>query len=334
MFQIPSTELGIDFGSSNTRIFRKEKGIVLNEPSVAAMQNGEMIAAGNRAAAMIGRTPAPLRAVHPVKSGAIADMACAGQLLAHFIKQAAGRSHRLLRPVKLSVCVPTSASELEKHALMEVARSAAGVDIQLRDSSVAAAYGMGLDAAAPRGRLIADIGSGVCQASVISLNGVVAHRNSPGGDMMDTAITEAVRREYNIIIGESSAEYLKQAIGSLRPQSRDLTASIRGRSTTEGLPTRVDVHSSVITDAILPVARQIASAILRVYEDAPPELAADISEDGIYLTGGLSLLHGMAELITETTGIAAHTCDRPFTSSAEGALFADAMAASPALGTA
>ena len=299
-----ASEVGIDLGTANVLVYIKGKGIVLNEPSVVAINNDtdEILAVGEEARQMLGRTPANIVAVRPLRDGVISDYDITERMLKYFIRKTCG-SGRFFKP-KIMVCVPSGVTEVEKRAVREAATQAGGKDVYLMEEPVAAAIGAGIDIAKPDGVMVIDIGGGTTDIAVISLGGIVASTSVKiAGDKFDEDIIKYMRKAHKLYIGERTAEELKVTIGTAFPRDEVVTKECRGRDLVTGLPKSVDVTSDEMMDALEEPLYAITEAVHNVLERTPPELAADISNSGIIITGGGALLYGIDRRIEERTGI-------------------------------
>ena len=299
-----ASEVGIDLGTANVLVYIKGKGIVLNEPSVVAINNetDEILAVGEEARQMLGRTPANIVAVRPLRDGVISDYDITERMLKYFIRKTCG-SGRFFKP-KIMVCVPSGVTEVEKRAVREAATQAGGKDVYLMEEPVAAAIGAGIDISKPDGVMVIDIGGGTTDIAVISLGGIVASTSVKiAGDKFDEAIIKYMRKAHKLYIGERTAEELKLTIGTAYPRDEAVTKECRGRDLVTGLPKSVDVTSDEMMDALEEPLYAITEAVHNVLERTPPELAADISNSGIIITGGGALLFGIDKRIEERTGI-------------------------------
>lgn len=311
-----STDLAIDLGTANTLVYVKGKGIVSNEPSIVAVRKDgkdsrTVVAVGAEAKNMCGRTPEGIEAVRPLRDGVIADFEATSQMLRYFIYQV-HRRKTLVRP-RLIVCVPFGITEVEKRAVRESAQGLAR-EIYLVEEPMAAAIGAGLPVTEPVGSMIVDIGGGTTEVAVISLKGIVYSQSvRVGGDKMDEAIINFIKRNYNLAIGERTAEQIKVAIGSALPATEDHRVEVRGRDLLGGLPRTVEISESEIHEALKEPVRQVVEAIYQSLEQTPPELAADIVDRGITLAGGGSLLRNLDVLIHEQTGLPVTLADDPLT---------------------
>lgn len=307
-----ATEVGIDLGTANVLVYIKGKGIVLNEPSVVAINKDtdEILAVGEEARRMLGRTPANIVAVRPLRDGAISDYDITERMLKHFIRKTCG-SGRFFKP-KIMVCVPSGVTEVEKRAVREAATQAGGKDVYLMEEPVAAAIGAGIDISKPDGVMVIDIGGGTTDIAVISLGGIVASTSVKiAGDKFDEAIIKYMRKEHKLYIGERTAEELKLTIGTAFPRDEVVTKECRGRDLVTGLPKSVEVTSDEMMDALEEPLHAICEAVHNVLEITPPELAADISNSGIIITGGGALLCGIDKRIEDRTAIKVVVAEDP-----------------------
>ncbi|MSP25233.1 MAG: rod shape-determining protein [Myxococcales bacterium] len=310
-----SNDLAIDLGTATTLIYVKGKGIVSCEPSVVAVADdgrGGMraIAVGREAKEMLGRTPANIRAVRPLRDGVIADFEITEAMLRHFIAMAHNR-RTLVKP-RIIICVPFGITEVEKRAVKESAEGAGAREVYLIEEPMAAAIGAGLPITEPSGNMVVDIGGGTTEVAVIALAGIVYSQSvRVGGDKMDEAIMGYMKRKYNLAIGEQTAERIKIQIGNCYPLDRQLTMEVKGRDLIAGIPKTVVVNSDEIRDALSEPMHAIVDAVLTALERTPPELAADISDKGIVLTGGGALLKNIDVLLREETGLPVMVCDDP-----------------------
>ncbi|MBR5229347.1 MAG: rod shape-determining protein [Firmicutes bacterium] len=299
-----ATEVGIDLGTANVLVYIKGKGIVLSEPSVVAINNDtdEILAVGEEARQMIGRTPANIVAARPLRDGVISDFDITERMLKYFIRKTCG-SGRFFKP-KIMVCVPSGVTEVEKRAVREAATAAGGKDVYLMEEPLAAAIGAGLDISKPDGVMVIDIGGGTTDIAVISLGGIVASTSvKMAGDKFDEAIIKYMRKVHKLYIGERTAEDLKLTIGTAFPREDVIVRECRGRDLVTGLPKSVDVTSEEMMEALEEPLHEICEAVHNVLERTPPELAADISNSGIIMTGGGALMHGIDRRIQDRTGI-------------------------------
>ena len=307
-----ANEVGIDLGTANVLVYIKGKGIVLNEPSVVAINNDtdEILAVGEEARQMLGRTPANIIAIRPLRDGVVSDYDITERMLKYFIRKTCG-SGRFFKP-RIMVCVPSGVTEVEKRAVREAAEQAGGKDVFLMEEPVAAAIGAGLDISKPDGVMVIDIGGGTTDIAVISLGGIVASSSvKMAGDKFDEAIVKYMRKAHKLYIGERTAEELKLTIGTAFPREENITKECRGRDLVTGLPKSVEVSSEEIMEALEEPLHEICEAVHNVLERTPPELAADISNSGIMVTGGGALLYGIDKRIEDRTGIKVIIADDP-----------------------
>ncbi len=302
-----SRDLGIDLGTANTLVFQRGKGIVLREPSVVAVRNGdrrEVLAVGEDARSMIGRTPGNIIAIRPLKDGVIADFDITEVMLKYFLRKALSRSVLFGFHPRVVICVPGGVTEVEKRAVEEAARSAGAREAHLLEEPMAAAIGAGLPVEDPMGSMIVDIGGGTTEVAVLSLGGLVTCRSlRVGGNHFDEAIIAYIRKEYNLMIGERMAEETKIAIGSAYAGDCEGEMDIRGRDVLLGLPQSLRVTGADIYEALREPVGAVVDAIRKTLERTPPELSGDIMRNGITLTGGSALLRGLPRLIAQETGM-------------------------------
>ncbi|HCU08670.1 MAG TPA: rod shape-determining protein [Clostridiales bacterium] len=305
-------DIGIDLGTSTVLVYINGKGVVLNEASVVAVNrdSGEILAIGEDAKGMLGRTPGNIAAVRPLMDGVISDYDIAERMIKHFIKKACG-SGRLFKP-RIMVCVPSGVSEVERRAVREAVVQAGGKAVYLIEEPLAAAIGAGLDISKPEGTMVVDIGGGTTDIAVISMSSIVASASTKvAGDKIDEAIARYLRKEHRLYIGERTAEQIKINIGSASPREEELTMLCRGRDLVTGLPEAVELTSANVLEAIQEPLDVICEAIHGVLKIVPPELAADIGNCGIVLSGGGALLHNMGKMIRIRTGIDVILADNP-----------------------
>ena len=317
-----SNDLSIDLGTANTLIYVREKGIILNEPSVVAIktQAGQrtVIAVGSEAKKMLGRTPGNISAIRPLKDGVIADFQITEEMLKHFIQVVHEDSY--IRPSpRILVAVPCQSTQVERRAIRESVLKAGAREVRLIEEPMAAAIGSGLPVEEASGSMVVDIGGGTTEIAILALNGVV-YSNSlrVGGDRMDEAIIAYIRRNQNVLIGDSTAEKIKNSIGTASPDAKNLEMDVRGRNLAEGTPVTFIIQSKQIYDAMLEPLSAIIQAIRSALESSPPELSADISERGIVLTGGVAMLRDIDVLISSQTGVPVIIAEDPLTCVARG----------------
>ena len=314
------TDIGIDLGTASVLVYVKGKGVVLKEPSVVAFDRNtnKIKAIGEEARLMLGRTPGNIVAVRPLRQGVISDYTVTEKMLSYFISRTVGKSLFGRKP-RISVCVPSGATEVEKKAVEDATYQAGAREVSIIEEPIAAAIGAGIDIAKPCGNMIVDIGGGTADIAVISLGGVVVSNSiKVAGDDFDEAIVRFMRKKHNLLIGERTAEEIKINVGTVYKRPENLTMDVRGRNLVTGLPKTVTVTSEETEEALREPAYQIVDAVHNVLERTPPELAADISDRGIVLTGGGSLIQGLEELIEEKTGINTMTAEDPLTAVAIG----------------
>lgn len=307
-----SKEIGIDLGTANTLVYLKGKGIMLREPSVVAVNNstGQILAVGLEAKEMIGRTPGNITAIRPLKDGVIADFETTQGMLKYFIKKAIG-NNPFVRP-RVIICVPSGVTEVEKRAVVDSAISAGAKEAYLIEEPMASAIGGGLPVAEPSGSMVVDIGGGTSEVAVISLGGIVVSRSLRiGGDEFDEAIISYIKKEYNLMIGERTAEAIKLKIGSAYPLEEEETYNVSGRDLVTGLPKELAISSMEIREALKEPVCAVIDSIKLTLEKTPPELASDIMERGIMLAGGGAFLKGLDKLISEETGIPVFMAEHP-----------------------
>lgn len=318
-----SCDIGIDLGTANCLVFLRDKGIVLNEPSVVAISENtkEVLAVGTEAKRMLGRTPGNIKAIRPMKDGVIADFDVTEKMLRYFIQRArakAGAQRRILGP-RVLIAVPSGITEVETRAVQDSALRAGAGDIFLIEEPMSAAIGVGLPVAEPSGSMIVDIGGGTTEVAVISLSGIVEARSvRVGGDEMDAAIGQHMKRVYNLMIGERTAEDIKIKIGSAYPEKDEDSLEVKGRDLVSGLPKTIKISAYEIRMALQEPVTSIVEAVRTTLERCPPELAADLIDRGIMLAGGGALLCGLDRLISEETGLPVFVSDDPLKAVANG----------------
>ena len=314
-----SMSVGIDLGTANILVYVKGKGIVLREPSVVAVDrdSDKILAIGQEARDMIGRTPGNIIAIRPLKDGVIADFEMTESMIRHFLEKVIGRSF-LFRP-KVMICVPTGVNDVEKRAVQEAAEQAGAKRTELIEEPIAAALGAGIDISEPLGSMIVDIGGGTCDVAVISLGGIVVGDSLRiAGDKFNSDIEFYVKKEYSLMIGERTSENIKIQVGAAYPGARKETMSVRGRDVISGLPKNITISSDETAEALHDSVESIITCVKNVLEKTPPELAADVMDHGIILTGGGSMLYGLADLIRKETNIPAMLADDPLSCVAIG----------------
>lgn len=319
-----STDLSIDLGTANTLIYVRDQGIVLDEPSVVAIRQDKsggaksIAAVGEAAKRMLGRTPGNIVAIRPLKDGVIADFEVTEKMLQHFIRKV--HDNTFFRPSpRVLICVPCGSTQVERRAIKESALGAGARDVYLIEEPVAAAVGAGLPVNEARGSMVVDIGGGTTEIAILSLNGVVyADSVRIGGDRFDEAITEYIRRNYGTVIGEATAERIKHEIGTAYPGTEVRELDVRGRNLAEGIPRSFTINSNEILEALQSPLHGIVRAVKAVLEQSPPELASDISERGMVLTGGGALIRDIDRLLMEETGLPVIVAEDPLTCVARG----------------
>ena len=305
-------DMGIDLGTANTLVYIKGQGIVVREPSVVAIRDDskEVLAVGEEAKRMIGRTPGNIVAIRPMKDGVIADFDVTQSMLSYFIQKSAAKKG-VVSP-RIAICVPFGVTEVEKRAIEEAARTAGAKDAFLIEEPMAAAIGAGLRIEEPEGNMVVDIGGGTSEIAIISLGGIVTAKSIRlGGDELDEAIVNYVKKEYSLMIGERTAEDVKIRIGSAYKEVEEMEMEIRGRDLISGLPKTMQISSSEVRDALRDPVNSIVDGIKSTLEKTPPELASDIMENGIMLTGGGALLKGLDKLVKEETGMPVKIAENP-----------------------
>ena len=313
-------DIGIDLGTANTLIFMKGKGIIMREPSVVAVdvRSDSVKFVGQEAKDVIGRTPGSIVAVRPLKDGVIADFDITTSMLQLFIKKALGNSI-FVRP-RVVICIPSGVTEVERRAVKEATQKAGAKDVSIIEEPMAAAIGAGLPVAEATGSRVVDIGGGTSEVAVISLGGIVAARSvRVGGDECDSSIIQYIKKKYNLLIGERTAEDVKIQIGSAFPYEGEAPMEIKGRNLVDGLPKNIMVEPHEIREALADPLEQVMDAIKTTLERTPPELSADIIDHGITLTGGGAMLKGLDQLITRETGMPVYVAERPLDCVADGA---------------
>ena len=315
LFSFFSSDLAIDLGTANTLVYAAGKGIVVNEPSIVAINKntGEVEAVGKEAKEMLGRTPGNIVAIRPMKDGVIADFKVTERMLNYFIQKAHGR--KMLVHPRIVIGVPSEITQVEKRAVIDSAYRAKASEVHLVEQAMVAAIGAGLPITEPSGNMVVDIGGGTTDVAVISLSGIVYSRSvRVAGNEMDDAITQFLKRKYNLLIGERTAEHINCQIGSAFPLDKPLTMEIKGRSLIEGIPRTVTINDEEIRGALSECVATIMNAIRVALEKTPPELSADISDKGIVLTGGGGMLKNLDRRIREETGLPVSIAEDPLAS--------------------
>lgn len=319
---VRGADIGIDLGTANVLVYVNGKGIVLKEPSVVAIEkrSNTVLAVGEEARRMIGRTPGNIVAIRPLRDGVISDYDVTEKMLTHYINKVVDKKGfaRFFMP-RIMVCVPTGVTEVEKRAVEEATRQAGAREVYIIEEPIAAAIGAGIDISKPDGNMVIDIGGGTADIAVISLGGaVVSESIKVGGDKFDEAIVKYMKKQHNLLIGERTAEQIKINIGTAHTREDELTMDVRGRNLVTGLPENITINSSEMLEALKECVDQIVSLAHLVLEKTPPELAADISDSGIIMTGGGSLLYGLDKRIEERTGISVRIAEDPLSCVAKG----------------
>ena len=303
-----SSDMAIDLGTANTLVYVKNRGVVLNEPSVGAVLNqggkSKVIAVGEEAKSMLGKTPGHIQAIRPMKDGVIADFVVTEEMIKHFIRKVHNR--KTFANPRIIICVPTGSTPVERRAIHDSALAAGARKVSLIEEPMAAAIGAGLPVSEPRGSMIVDIGGGTSEIAVISLGGIVYSRSVRiGGDAMDIALINYMRKRYNLLIGEASAEMIKKEVGiAIPPKTGDgKTIDIKGRDLASGVPKEIELTQAQVAEALSEPIQTIIEGVKSALEDTPPELAADLVDMGVVLTGGGALLESMDEAIREATGL-------------------------------
>lgn len=312
-------DIGIDLGTANTLVYMRGKGIIIREPSVVAVNRhtGEAKYVGKEAKDVIGRTPGSIVAVRPIKDGVIADLEITEVMIAQFMKKALRGT--LFSKARVIICIPSGVTALERKAVKEVAEHAGAKNVLVVEEPMAAAIGAGLPTTEAIGNMIVDIGGGTSEVAVVSLGGMVASRSIRcAGDSFDAAIINYIKRKYNLLIGERTAESIKKEIGNAFPSEKEEAIEIKGRNLLNGLPENVTITSKEVRDALADPLANVIDAIKSTLEDTPPELAADIIEHGITLAGGGALLRGLDKLIARETGMSVYIAEYPLDCVAEG----------------
>jgi rod shape-determining protein MreB len=315
LFTAFSSDLAIDLGTANTLVYAKGKGIVVNEPSIVAINKltNKVLAVGKEAKEMLGRTPGNIVAIKPMKDGVIADFDVTEEMLKYFIKKAHNRNH-LISP-RIVICIPSEITQVEKRAVRESALRAKASEVYLVEEAMAAAIGAGLPITEPSGNMIVDIGGGTTDIAVISLSGIVYSRSVRiAGNEMDEAIVQYIKRKHNLLIGERTAEQVKIGLGSACPLDQELTMEIKGRNLIEGIPKTITITDEEVREALADCISTIVNAVRVALERTPPELSADIVDKGIVLTGGGALLKNLDKRLMEETGLPVFLAEDPLSS--------------------
>lgn len=312
-------DIGIDLGTTNILIYIKGKGVVLNEPSVVSIDTNtkKVLAVGKEAKEMLGRTPGKVKAIKPMKDGVIADFEVTEEMLRRFIKKAVGRN--ILSKPRILVCCPSNITGVEKNAIKEIAERTGARKVFLEEEPKVAAVGAGVDISKPSGSMVIDIGGGSTDIAVLSLGGIVTNNSiRVAGNTFDENITNFIKEKYKVIIGEKTSENIKTSIGTVLKKDKNETIEVTGRSITTGLPETITVTSDDVAESLKEDIKKIIVAVKSVLEKTPPELAADISEKGIILTGGGALLGGLVEKLRKELKVPVFISDNPLTNVAEG----------------
>jgi rod shape-determining protein MreB len=318
VFGLFSNDIGIDLGTANTLVYVKDQGIVLREPSVVAVRSGssQVLAVGDEAKRMLGRTPGNIVAVRPLKDGVIADFEMTEAMLRHFITKV--HSNKWVRP-RVVIAVPSGITEVEKRAVKESAAHAGAREVYLIEEPMAAAIGVGLPVQDAAGNMIIDIGGGTTEVALISLSGIVFSRSvRVAGDELDEAVAGYMKRAYNLMIGERTAEEIKIKIGSAYPMEKETSMEVKGRDLVAGLPKTLTITSQEVREALLEPISTIVESVRVTLERCPPELSADLVDRGLVLAGGGALLRGLDRLLQEETGLPVHVAEDPLSAVAEG----------------
>lgn len=318
-----SHDIGIDLGTANTLVYVKGRGIVINEPSIVAVnqKTGQVVAVGMQAKEMLGRTPQHIVAVQPLVDGVISDFEVTEEMLAYLLNKAQGNKHRLLGP-RVVIGVPSGVTSVEVRAVRDVAKNAGAREVHVVEEPMAAAIGIRLPVSKPSGSMIIDIGGGTANIGVISLGGIVNSRNiKVGGDRFNADISSYIRNEHKILIGDRSAEDLKISVGSVLPGEKPLNSSVRGRDLVTGLPREVIVTDADVRSAMEHSVDELVEAVKEVIETTPPEVLSDVMRDGIHLTGGGALIRGLPEMLSQTLGVPVRVAADPLTAVVRGTGF-------------
>jgi rod shape-determining protein MreB len=318
---VPVNDIAVDLGTANTLVYVKGEGIVLNEPSVVAVERGSrrIMGIGLEAKRMLGRTPEGIEAIRPLKDGVIADVDVTEMMLRHFLKQVTAKRIFRIKP-RVVVGVPSGITELERRAVRSSAMSAGAKNVYMVDEPMAAAIGVGLPVETPTGNMVIDIGGGTTEIAVIALSGIVSNTSiRVGGDELDSAIVTFLRKNYNLLIGEPTAEAIKVQIGSAFDFGEEREMEVKGRDLVSGIPKTVTVHSQEVRECIQEPIQAIVEAVRRALEITPPELSSDIVDRGIVMTGGGALIRGLDRLLQHETNLPIHVDEEPLTCVVRGA---------------
>jgi rod shape-determining protein MreB len=321
LFGLLSNDMGIDLGTANTLVYVRGKGIVLSEPSVVAVQEGsnKVLAVGDEAKAMVGRTPGNILSIRPLRDGVIADFEITESMLRYFIKKAHGERMLFQPRPRIVIAVPTGITEVEKRAVIESAQRAGAREVHLMTEPMAAAIGVGLSVADPSGNMIVDIGGGTTEVAIISLAGIVTSKSvRVAGDELTDSIVQYMKRTYNLMIGERTAEEIKIRIGSAAPLPEELSMEVKGRDLIAGLPKTLTINSEEIREALSETVATIVEAVRVSLERCPPEIAADLVDVGLWLAGGGALLKGLDRLLMEETSLPVSVASDPLCAVALG----------------
>ena len=326
LFQFAAADLAIDLGTANTVVYLRDRGIVLAEPSVVAIETISGIprvrAVGDDAKLMLGKTPDNVRTIRPLRNGVVADLEVAEQMIKHFIRKAQGDRGKMRRSPEVVICVPSNSTRVERRAIRDAVSNAGARQVWLIDEPMAAAIGADLPVTEPIGSMVVDIGGGTTEVGVISIQGLTMSTSvRVGGDRMDEAITAAVRRNHNLLIGEATAERIKKELGAARIPNDGIGGKgiIKGRNVARGVPDEVEITGAELAEALAEPVGQIVQVVRAALESTPPEIAADMIESGITMTGGGSLLHGIAPVLADATGLPVTIAEDPLNCVALGA---------------
>ncbi len=322
IFRLLSNDIGIDLGTANTAVYVRDKGVVLMEPSIVAINRDtkQILAVGTEAKKMLGKTPANIIAMKPMKDGVIADFDACEAMLRYFINKVKSPRHRFVMPPRMVIAVPSGITSVERRAVRETALRAGARVVRLVEEPMASAIGVGLPVEEPCGSFILDIGGGTTEMAVISLGGLVLTKSLRiAGNEMDEAISNYLKKKYNLLVGEKTAEDIKINIGSAFPLEEELTMEVHGRDLVEGLPKMIRVRSEEIRDALKDTLMAIVGAVRDVLEETPPELSSDLVERGLFIAGGGALLHNIDKLISQETKLPVFIAENPLVAVVTGA---------------